>query len=129
MSALTNQSKNIIINFFRGTTPTPPAELYIGLFTSATTDAGDGTELDYPSYARQEVVLKAPVTAGETSNDDTVMFPAFDGSGDPTITHAAVFTAATDGTMLLHGPLLVSKPVTSGDVLLFTEDSLAFSVD
>lgn len=96
---------------------TSPATVYLALFTSATTDAGGGTEVTAGAntYARAAVAFTAAATGVATSTADEV----FADMPGVTVTHAALFDAATGGNMLLHGPLSAAKTVTAGATLTF----------
>lgn len=53
MTAATDSLENRTLDHrFRGQPDTPAATLYLALFTSATTDAGGGTEVTGNGYAR-----------------------------------------------------------------------------
>lgn len=109
---MTTTLKNALLNnTLRNTNYVPPATVHLALFTSATTDAGGGTEVTGGSYARQLLTFVAP-TDGVSSNTAAVSYtnmPAV------TVTHAAIMSAATGGTMLLHGPLVAPKTIAAGD--------------
>ena len=116
-------------HLFRTGSFTKPAALYVALFTAAPSDAGGGTEVTGGSYARvQRDPLDANWTApdgtgGLTDNAAVITFPTATGSWG-TVTHFAIFDAATAGNMLLHGALTVSKTVTSGDTFSFPVGNL-----
>jgi len=99
----------------RNTNYVPPAVAYLALFTSATSDAGGGTEVTGGSYARQAVTFSAAASKA-TTNSVAVSFTAMPAA---TVTHAALMDASTSGNMLLHGPLAASKTVGAGDTLTF----------
>lgn len=96
-------------------TYTAPATVYMALFTSATTDAGGGTEVTGGSYAREAVDFDAATTGVAVSASD-VTFAAMPAA---TVTHAAIFDASTAGNMLLHGPLTAPKTVAAAADLVF----------
>lgn len=110
---LTTYFKNQIINhFLRNQAYTPPATVYLGLFTTAPTVAGGGTEVSTGAYARQALAFDAPV-GGVSQNTVDIVFPTPTADWG-TITHGALFDAATAGNMLLFGSLVQSKIVTTG---------------
>ena len=130
MAAMTNFLENNIIDWLlRGQAYTPPANVYIALFTAAPSDAGGGTEVSGGSYARVQVAsalanwagtqsagstTASSGTGGTTSNNAAITFPA------PTanwgvITHFAIMDASSGGNMLFHGALTTSKTVNNGD--------------
>lgn len=94
-----------------------PATVYLALFSTATTDAGAGTEVAGGSYARQAVAFSAG-GAGTGAADNTAA-ESFSNMPAVTVTHAALFDASTGGNMLFHGPLSASKTANAGDTLTF----------
>lgn len=94
---------------------TSPTTVYLALYTTATTDAGGGTEVTGGSYARQTVTFAADTTGTVVSVTDV----EFDDMPAATVTHAAICDAATAGNMLLHGALSAPKTVASGAPLVF----------
>ena len=88
---------------------------YVALFTTATTDAGGGTEVSGGGYARQLVGLSAASGAGgSTSNAADITFPTATADWG-TVTHVAIMDAATLGNMIMHSPLDASKAIATGD--------------
>lgn len=93
-----------------------PTTLYVSLHTSDPTVAGTpGTEISAAWYARQPAVFAAQVTAGQTSNSGTITYPGVATSA-VTVTHFAVWDAATLGNMLTFAPLSASKTFSITDV-------------
>lgn len=103
----------VLLHVFGATPYTAPATLYVGLFTSNPGEAGGGTEVSGGSYARQTAAFT--VAANLASNTAAVEFPTASASWG-TITHAAIFDAATGGNMLAYGALTASKTIATGDV-------------
>ena len=133
MTAMSDYLENQITDHvFRGASFTKPTALYIALFTSATTDAGGGTEVSGGSYARQNLPPSntnwtatqggtsgaSSGTSGQTTNALEILFPQATAAWG-TITHMAIMDAVTGGNMLYHGPLTSSKIVNSGDTFKF----------
>jgi hypothetical protein len=120
---------------FRNTAYTPPTTLYLGLFTSAPTDAGPGAgEVSTTStgYARQSITPSTGFSAassGSIANTGTISFSAATASWG-TITHFAIFDALTGSTnMLAWGALSASKTVGSGDTASFAAGQLTITLD
>jgi hypothetical protein len=119
MSAATDFTENLALSLLLTTnTANRPTAWYIALFTTATTDAGGGTEVSTTGtgYARQNIAFTVAATSGATkaSNSSSITFgPAQADWG--TITHMAIYTASTGGTMLFHGPLVTARTITTGD--------------
>lgn len=125
MSALTDFSENLLLNWLlTANAATRPTTWYIGLFTSATGDAGTGTELSTGGYARQAVTFS--VTGDTASNTAQIDFVS---SGDwANITHVAVFDASTGGNMLFHGALTTPRDPASGDTVRFAASALTLTL-
>jgi hypothetical protein len=113
MAATTFFANKIIDKMLRNQTYTPPSTIYRALFTSATDDAGGGTEVSGGSYARQAVTLAAAASKA-TSNSADLTFPVATANWG-TLTHGAYFDASTGGNMLIHGALAAARTVNSGD--------------
>lgn len=103
----------ILDHVFGGNPYTAPSTLYLALFTAAPSDAGGGTEVSGGAYARQAVTFT--VTGDTASNSAAVEFPTATASYG-TVTHAAIFDAASGGNLLDWGALSVSKAIDTGDV-------------
>lgn len=127
--ALTDYGENAIVDhIFRGTAFTAPTVLAVGLFTSACSDAGGGTEVSGGSYARATLNPSASNwkstngttsgassgTSGQTSNAVAITFPAPTANWG-SISHFAIFDATTGGNMLICQALTSAKTVNSGD--------------
>jgi len=95
---------------------TSPTSVYVSLHTSNPTEAGTpGTEVSGAWYARQPATFAAQVTAGQTSNSGTITYPGVETS-PVTVTHFAIWDAATLGNMLQFAPLSASKTFSVTDV-------------
>jgi len=103
-----------------------PAQVYVGLYTSAPSDAGGGTEVSGGSYARQAVDFDA-ASGGATNPDADVEFPAATASWG-TVTHVGIFDAITSGNLLMWGALSASKAVGNGDQLVIPAANLDVSL-
>lgn len=118
MSAFSDYLENKVLDHvFSGNAYTAPT-LYVALFTTATTDAGGGTEVSTTgtAYARQTFTM---TTTGDTSTTAAAIeFPTATASWG-TITHMAIYDAATAGNMLAHGALTASKAISTDDVFRF----------
>lgn len=112
----------------RGIAFTPPAGAYLALFSTATTDAGGGTELVGNGYLRQAVTFAAP-SGNSCSNSAQVNFPVATPGAWATVTHAAIFDASSGGNMLYHGPLTSAKSVAAGEQLIFPIGTILASED
>ena len=128
MAEFTDYLENKIIDhMLRNQAYTPPSTVYLALFTTATSDAGGGTEVSGGSYARQAVTLSA-ASGGASSNSADITFPQATADWG-TITHVALMDALTSGNMLMHTPLDASKTVNNGDTFKITAGDLDLAVD
>jgi len=116
----------IIDHMLRNQAYTPPSTVYVALFTSATNDAGGGTEVSGGSYARQAVTLSA-ASGGASENSADITFPTATADWG-TITHVALMDALTGGNMLMHSPLDASKAVNNGDTFKINAGDLDVTV-
>lgn len=133
-SALGNYAEDQIMkHIFRNTAIfTPPANVYVGLWTATTGEANDsGTEVSGGSYARQAVGTTSGWTApsdGALDNAADTDFGTASGSWG-TITHVDL-SSAVSGTAnrYFHGALASSKTVASGDSFKFALGALDVAV-
>lgn len=123
MSDMSTYLKNALVNHtVRNSAYTSPTTVYVALFTSATDDDGGGTEVSAGGYSRKVATFHEPSNGSTDNPSDIVFGPATADWG--TITHAALYDAATGGNMLLHDALAASKTVGSGDKFEFTTGEL-----
>lgn len=144
MANLTDTFENQLIDFiFRAQTLTLPANLFVGLFTAAPSDAGGGTEVAGGAYARVSVARSlanfagtqaaASTTAstgngGVTSNNNAITFPAPTANWG-SVTHFGIFDATTGGNLLIWGALTQAKTVNNGDAApSFAAAALTFTL-
>ena len=96
--------------------PARPTSWHVGLFTSAPGEAGGGTEVSGGSYARQAVTFS--VTGDTASNTGLVEFPIATADWG-TITHMAIFDAASGGNQIAYAALTTPRTINTGDILQF----------
>jgi len=133
MSALSNYLENEIADHILGGGDfTRPATVYAALFTAGPTDAGGGTEVSAGGYARVAVTNNGTnfpaASGGAKANGAAISFPAASATWG-TVTHFALYDAASGGNLLLHGALTTSKLIESGDTPSFGIGTLAFQFD
>lgn len=155
MSALTDATENKLLDWLlrgqalglAGSTAAAgsgPANVYIGLFTVAGSDASTGTEVTGGSYARVQVpctlaawagtqgagtTVASTGTNGTTSNNNTITFPAPTAAWGQVV-EFGVFDSATGGTELFRGALGTAKTINSGDPApYFPAGTLTFQID
>lgn len=115
MAEMSNYLENALINAtLRNTAYTSPATVYVGLYTSAPTDANTGTEVSGGSYARTAVTFGAP-SNGVTTNSAAVEFPQATSSWG-TVAYIGILDASSGGNLLYHTALDTSKTIDNGDI-------------
>lgn len=116
MSQISDYLENALINtVLRNTQYTPPAKVYLALYTSNPTDANTGTEVSGGSYARREISFAAP-TNGGVANSAEILFPIATANWG-TITHMGLTDALTGGNLLFYGAITTSKTISTNDQL------------
>jgi hypothetical protein len=120
---------------FKGTAYAGPATTYVGLSTSACSDASTGTEVAGGGYARVAVASNGSSWTGPTANNGTianaaaVTFPAPTGNWG-SVTHWFISDAATAGNLLVCAPLTTPKTINNGDAApAFGAGALTFQID
>lgn len=123
MTAFSDYYENKIIDhMLRGQAFTPPATVYVALFTANTglESNSPSAEVSGGSYARQTLTLSA-AAAGATSNSGDLTFPTASANWG-TVTSVAIVDHATNTTwgtnvnVLMYADLTASKVINSGDV-------------
>jgi hypothetical protein len=130
MSALSDYSEKLLLDYLMtAETVTRPTQWYIGLSSTASSDTGTTiTEPVGNGYARESVAFAAATSpAGTTENQNPVSFTAAGGNWG-TLTHIGIYTAATGGNLLWHGPLQVERIVNDGDTLTFAIGNISISL-
>lgn len=115
------------------TTYTPPANVYVALFTAAPTDAGTGgSEVTGGSYARATVVNNTTnfpnAVAGVKSNGVAIDFPAATAPWG-TVVAVGIYDALVSGNLLYWTTLPASRTVNIGDIVGFAINQLQFTED
>lgn len=143
MSGATDHAENRITDWLhRGQAWPLPPSWHIALFTSPPNDAGGGVEVSGGGYARVAVprtlaawsgtqgpgsTTPSTGTSGQASNNNPIDFPTAT-SAWGTVTHYAVFDAATGGNMILYGPLASPVTVNAGGSFSFAPGQCVLGV-
>lgn len=121
----------IVDQTLRNTAYTPPAVVYVALFTAdPTADCITANEVQVAAhawYVRQSMAFAAQAVSGVTSNSAVVTFPVVTGT-DTVCTHYALFDASTAGTMISYGALSATKTYSAGDVPSFLAGQLVITL-
>jgi hypothetical protein len=115
---------------FGGSVITLPAALYLGLWTATLSDASTGAtagEVSAGGYARKAVTRNNTnwngAAAGAIDNKAAIDFGT--ASADwGTVTHMAVLSADTSGTILYWADLTNSKIIQNGDPVVINAGAL-----
>lgn len=112
----------------RNTAFASPTTVYVALHTSdPTANATAATEISGAWYARQAATFAAQVTAGQTSNVDTITYPGVQ-TNPVTVTHFSIWDSPTLGNMLEYGQLSSSKTFSVTDVPSWLPGQLTSSI-
>jgi hypothetical protein len=126
MSAASDFAENLALKFLlTNTTATRPTAWYVALYTTATSDAGGGTEVSGGSYARQAIAFT--VTTDTATNSSTITFPTASASWG-SIGWVAIYDASTGGNSLFHGAVTTAKTIDSGDTFQISSSNLSITL-
>lgn len=126
MSAASDYMENLALKWALTTnSATRPTTWYVALFTTATTDAGGGTEVTGGSYARQSATFT--VTNDTAATNANVLFPTATADWG-TVTHVAIYDSLSGGNLLFHGAASSSKLIQTGDAYLINSGNLTVTM-
>jgi len=127
MAALSNTYETSVLEWlFTATAVTQPTAWYIGLFTSDPTDAGTGTEVSGGAYVRQPASFTVSGDAATTTAAAEWPVATADWG---TITHVAVYDAATGGSIIAHAALADPKTIATDDVFRIPAGNLDITIN
>lgn len=121
------------LDFGGGATGAATASVYVGLFTALPAGGVGGTEVTGGSYARVEVASTtgnwtAP-SSGATANVNPIKF-ALPSADWGEVLGVGVWTAATAGTLLLHGTISPTRNIINGQAApVFVPGALILKLD
>ena len=131
MGGFSDYWENRILDHIFGKSSYTPPTIYVGLSTADPTDDGSGlAEPSGNAYARAQTSTSDwnAASNGSLDNAGNITFDQATGSWG-TITHFALFDAATAGNMLAHGALSQSKAIGNSDTARFETGDLDISLD
>ncbi len=131
MGSFADYWENEILDHLFGKGSYTPPTIYVGLSMADPADDASGlAEPNGNSYARAATAGADwnVASGGMLDNANDITFPEASGNWG-TITHFALFDAASGGNMLAHGSLSVSKSIDSGDTAKFAAGDLDVSLD
>jgi hypothetical protein len=118
---------NLLNHVLRGIPYTPPAAIYVALFTTAPTEVTPGTEVSGGSYARQPVTFTAP-SGGTCANVADVTFPIAT-LGWGIVTSFGLFDQGAAGNLLYYASLTAPRDVLVNDQIRFPASQLLVTED
>ena len=140
MSALSDYLEAKYLDLtYNGVVFTPPASVFIALYTSDPTDADTGTEVSGGGYARAQVnpngggapqfdLAAVDGTGSMVTNADDIEFPAATDAWG-TVTHFGIKDAATGGNLLHQGALDDAQVVGIGGVFKIAAGDLKLRME
>jgi len=131
MGGFSDYWENKILDHIFGKGGYTPPTIYVGLSTADPTDDGSGlAEPSGNAYARVQTSASDwnAASNGSLENASDIIFDQATGSWG-TITHFALFDAATAGNLLAHGALSQSKAIGETDTARFEAGDLDINLD
>jgi hypothetical protein len=131
MGSFSDYCENEILDHLFGKDEYPPPVIYVGLSTADPTDNGAGlSEPNGNGYARVETTEADWNVAAGGLLDNANAFTLGPATGDwGTLTHFALFDAASSGHLLVHGALAQPKTIQSGDTARFAGGEIDVTLD
>jgi len=138
MSAASDYVENQILDFYlnqgsgTGGAISAPSNIYLGLFTSAPSDAGGGTEVSTTGtgYGRIEITDKfdnASGTGGSLTTNGAITGFTANGANWGTINSIGIFDAITGGNLLFYATIS-NATVNDGDSFQISTGNLTVTV-
>jgi hypothetical protein len=119
MPALTDYAKNLLGRALCGRAPTLPAQVFLGLGTSASPASGLGGEPAGNGYARQRITFSG---SGLQTNVDPIRFTFTAAAG--VLTHVGLFDAPSGGNPLTADVLTGSINVANAGTITINPGDL-----
>lgn len=124
----------ILDHVFGGAVYTPPATLYLALFTTApnTETGAGGVEVSGGSYARAAVTNNSTnfpaASGGSKTTGVNIDFPT-PSAGWGQVVAAGIYDAATGGNLLGSNALTTPKTINSGDPVSFPAGAITITLN
>jgi len=123
---ISNYLANAMINAtVRNTAYSSPANVWVGLYSTAPTASTAGTELSGNGYSRQNVTFSAP-SAGVANSNVSVTFSATGNNWQPVVA-TAILDKSTAGNILWFSTITTQVVLASGNITL-TSGNITLSV-
>ncbi len=115
----------LLDHVFRNAAYTPPAAVYLALFTVAPTDSTAGTEVSGGSYARAAITFSA-ASGGQIDIASAIEFAEATASWG-TIVAVGILDASSGGNLLAFSALDSNVAIASGDI--YRQTTLTVALD
>lgn len=138
MPASTHTGNAYLNLFLRGVVPSAPAGVFLSLHTANPGIAGasEVTAATWPGYMRKDLAVGAAIGTAFTvpsnkraANAKQILWAGKDGAGSITLTHFAIWSAASGGTLLHFGELENARTLFPTDEFVFHIGELSIEVD
>lgn len=131
MNNLSSYLETALLNHvFRGVTYTPPAAIYVALYTSNPTKMDTGQEVVGGGYVRRSVTFSVPALESNLKtikNNADLVFPTATANWNA-VTHVGLRDAATGGNLLMFGDLQDVRSILTNDIFKFLIGQLQLSL-
>lgn len=139
MSAASNYTEtNTISAMLRGVAFPLPTGTYISLHTGAPGEDGTQNEVSlsaWPAYVRKHAEDGGAIGTGwsdpldgVSTNLKQILYPSNNGVSGVTVTHFALWDAATAGNCLTHAQLNEARTLLPGDVFVFDIETITIQM-
>ena len=137
MSGLTSAGADLAVKWMftdADMTGLRPTAWYVALHTGDPTETGEENEVlvanDAAYTGRKSVTFADPVTGSGMCLSEAQVSHTPDASASPyTVTHASIWTAATGGTCLIKGALLIHRTISNAAPLTFEIGEIIAAMD
>ena len=119
-------ASELIDHFLRNSAYSPPATVYVGLFTSAVGDDWTGTEVSGGDYVREAIAFDASAGGRVTQNTALVTFTEASALWGE-VGWVGLHDAETVGNGLAWGAVDTAKTIDDGDTAKIAAAALTFT--
>lgn len=125
--AMSNYLENKLLEaVVKNTSYTPPATVYVALYSTAPTDSSAGTELSGSGYSRQAVTFDSAAN-GSIASNVSVTFGA--ASADWSTVVATGIVDTSSGGNILFYKTTAPRNIKSGDSLTIASGDITITLD
>jgi hypothetical protein len=128
MAASNYTAENIMSALCDGVAFPVPAGTWVSAHTGdpGVTGANEVSTAAWPGYLRRQVTSWNPTATGERKNGHQLTFPSHDGLADITLSHWAVWDAASGGHPLNSAALDTARLQKTGDIFVIDTNAITW---